>query len=63
MSQRQTLELVELNAMLIRKNKEFIQAMAARRPHHELVSLYNEVKDIYAEMGSLRQHEGLLRVA
>ncbi|MDB5196638.1 MAG: hypothetical protein JWP88_1009 [Flaviaesturariibacter sp.] len=64
MSQRnQTLELVALNAMLIQKNKEFIQAMTARRPHKELVSIYNQVKDIYAEMGQLQQEDLLQKVA
>lgn len=59
----QTMELVALNAMLIEKNKEFINAMASRRPHPELVALYNQVKDLYAEIGLLKEQEAWLKVA
>jgi hypothetical protein len=63
MPQRHTMELFALNAMLLQKNKEFIQAMSARKPHGELVALYNQVKRIYAEMGMLKEQEMLLSVA
>ena len=55
----QSMELVALNAMLIQKNKEFISAMAAKRPHSELVTIYNQVRDIYAEIGFLKEEEAL----
>jgi hypothetical protein len=43
----QTMELITINALLIEKNRAFAAAMKAGRPHHELVEIYNEVKDIY----------------
>jgi hypothetical protein len=55
----QSMELVALNAMLIQKNKEFISAMAAKRPHSELVTIYNQVRDIYAEIGFLKEAEAM----
>lgn len=55
----QTMELVALNAALIQKNKEFISAMTAKRPHGELVEIYNQVRDIYAEIGFLKESEAL----
>ena len=59
----QTMELVALNAMLIQKNKEFISAMAAKRPHSELVSIYNQVREIYSEIEFLREESAVLQVA
>lgn len=58
-----TIELVALNAMLIEKNKEFIQAMASRRPHQELVEIYSQVKEIYLEINSLQVNKYLSKVA
>jgi hypothetical protein len=60
----QTLELVSKNALLIEKNKAFAAAMKAGRPHHELVEIYNEVKDIYTEIAHLKRPQPMLsRVA
>lgn len=55
----QTMELVALNAALIQKNKEFISAMTAKRPHRELVEIYNQVRDIYAEIAFLKEADAL----
>lgn len=50
----ETLQLVSKNALLIEKNKAFAAAMKAGKPHKELVAIYNEVKEIYSEINTLR---------
>jgi len=40
-------DLFLLQSLLVRKNREFTEGMRTGKKHHELVALYNEIKNIY----------------
>jgi len=47
MEQTQGQDLFLLQSLLVRKNKEFTEGMRTGKKHHELMALYNEIKNIY----------------
>ena len=42
----------QLSELLIKRNAEFTQAMKSKKPYAELVSIYSDIKEIYAELTS-----------
>lgn len=44
----------ELESLLIAKNKEFTLALKSKKPHAELVVLFQNIKNVYNELNGLR---------
>ena len=42
----------QLSELLINRNTEFTEAMKNKRPYAELVTIYSDIKNIYAELSS-----------
>jgi hypothetical protein len=48
-------DLFLLQSLLVRKNREFTEGMRTGKKHHELLQLYNEIKNIYDLIFQQRQ--------
>jgi hypothetical protein len=51
------MELLELSALLIAANKRFTDALKAKRPHSELIQLYNDIQEIYYQIKHLKERK------
>lgn len=40
----------QLDALLVEKNKVFTEALKSKRPHSELVLIFDEIKSLYKEI-------------
>lgn len=50
-------ELLELTALLIDTNRQFTDALKARRPHAELVEIYDQIQAIYNQITHLKERD------
>lgn len=46
------LDRFQLSELLVKRNAEFTEAMKSKKPYAELVTIYSDIKDIYAELSS-----------
>ena len=53
--ERTNLEWLELTAQLIDCNKQFTDALKAKRPHAELVLLYAQIQAHYHQIHALKK--------
>ena len=42
----------QLSELLIKRNSDFTEEIKNKKPHAELVSIYSDIKEIYAELSS-----------
>lgn len=48
-------DLFLLQSLLVRKNREFTEGMRTGKKHHELLQLYNEIRNLYDLIFQQRQ--------
>jgi len=53
-------EMMELAALLIDTNKQFTNALKAKRPHTELVEIYSQIKEIYNQINCLKEQQTMV---